>query len=132
MNEKDKEAILALFPNASASFLQMHGLAPASLVAKLRHPIPQQDAGPQPLDPHQAQEGSPTGRVHRYRVTILRRGTRLLDVDNLAGGCKPLIDALRYSGYIKDDDPGSVELVFKQLRAAKALQGTEVTIEPLP
>lgn len=132
MNEKEAQAIHDHFPHASAAFLRLNGLAPTPLAGRLRDPIPQQDAGPQPLDPHQAQEGSPAGSCRRHRVTITRCGSRLLDVDNLAGGCKPLVDALRYAGYITNDDPASVELVFRQKRAPKDLQGTEVTIEPLP
>lgn len=129
MNEADKEAILKLFPNASASFLALHGIAPVA--PRVRHPQPQQDARSQPLDYHQAQERGAVSGSRRCRVTIVRKGSKLLDVDNLAGGCKPLVDALRYAGYIVNDDPASVELLFKQIKTPKKLQGTEVLIEPL-
>lgn len=51
------------------------------------------------------------------RVTIVRHGKRLLDPDNLVGGAKPLIDAMRDLGLIVDDDPAHLELTVKQQKA---------------
>lgn len=54
----------------------------------------------------------------------------LLDEDNLAGGCKYLIDAIRRSGQIPDDDPGSIQLIIDQVQVrTKREQGTLVRIE---
>ena len=84
-------------------------------------------AGPEPLDSDQAQEGSP----RRLSVRFVRRGTRLLDCDNLAGGCKAILDALRYEGVIINDDPGSIVLAFEQVKVPKAETGTEIYITEL-
>jgi hypothetical protein len=128
-------SLKALFPNASLSFLKLHGFVDddqAPVASALCHPKPQQDAGSKPLDPDQAEKGSPAGGTGRIKVTITRRGPKLLDVDNLAGGCKPLIDALRYEGVIPNDDPGTIELAFRQFKTRREDQGTEVLIEPCP
>lgn len=65
----------------------------------------------------------------KYHLTITRYSTRTLDVDNFAGGCKPLIDQIRYAKLIPDDNPESVEIVFQQVKV-KTLkeQRTEVKI----
>jgi len=65
----------------------------------------------------------------QYHLTITRYSTRTLDVDNFAGGCKPLIDQIRYAKLIPDDNPESVEIIFKQVKV-KTLneQRTEVEI----
>lgn len=48
------------------------------------------------------------------KVWIERRGKRLLDHDNLVGGCKPLVDALERSGLIWRDNPRFVEVKYSQ------------------
>jgi len=55
---------------------------------------------------------------NRTTLCITRRAVSLLDADNFAGGCKPLIDQLRYAKLITDDDPGSVEIIFRQVKVA--------------
>ena len=50
----------------------------------------------------------------RHHVRIKSHRVRLLDVDNLYGGCKHLIDSLRLSGIIPDDDPTSITLEVTQ------------------
>ena len=67
----------------------------------------------------------------RVAVRITRRGTRLLDFDNLAGGCKPLLDQIRYQNLISDDNPASVELIFRQEKVKHPDIGTEVLIFPI-
>jgi hypothetical protein len=65
----------------------------------------------------------------KYHLTITRYSTRTLDVDNFAGGCKPLIDQIRYAKLIPDDNPESVEIIFKQAKVKKIQeQRTEVQI----
>lgn len=95
----------------------------------LCHPQPQHDAGPAPLDNDPDQAGGPASP--RYRVTITRYGAKLLDVDNGAGGCKPLLDAMRYEGLIPDDDPGSIDFVFRQQKAKNKERRTEILLERL-
>lgn len=64
-----------------------------------------------------------------YTLGITRFSTKTLDVDNLAGGCKPLIDQIRYSKLIPDDNPESVNITFSQVKVkTQAEQRTEVRI----
>ena len=81
------------------------------------------------MDSDPSKEGGSDGP--RYRVTITRYGAKLLDVDNGAGGCKPLLDAMRYEGLIPDDDPGSIDFVFRQQKVKKAHLRTEILLERL-
>jgi len=46
------------------------------------------------------------------RVTSVRK--RYLDSDNLIGGCKPILDALKKRGYIVDDSPQWVSVKYVQ------------------
>ena len=65
----------------------------------------------------------------QYTLGITRFSTKTLDVDNLAGGCKPLIDQIRYAHLIPDDNPESVNITFSQVKVkTQAEQRTEVRI----
>jgi len=101
----------------------------ADYLTRVHHSQPQHDAGPAPLDNDPDQAGGPAGP--RYRVTITRYGAKLLDVDNGAGGCKPLLDAMRYEGLIPDDDPGSIDFVFRQQKVKTKERRTEILLERL-
>lgn len=46
------------------------------------------------------------------KITSLR--TRKLDIDNLIGGCKGLVDALKKHDLIVDDSPKWIEVEYKQ------------------
>ena len=46
----------------------------------------------------------------KRNVLIIRIGARTLDKDNLYGGFKPVLDALKDSGYLVDDRPEFCEL----------------------
>lgn len=50
----------------------------------------------------------------KRKLVITRYGKRKLDYDNLCGGSKALIDALVTAGFIADDNPDAVDLVFEQ------------------
>ena len=50
----------------------------------------------------------------RHRVRIVSKRVRLCDADNLVGGCKHAIDALRIAGVIPEDDPTSISLEVSQ------------------
>ena len=64
-----------------------------------------------------------------FGLRITRISCHPLDADNLAGGCKFLIDAIRRRGLIPDDDPASVEISFRQIKAkTKAEEGTSIRI----
>ena len=114
----------ALFPRASKSFLQLHGVMAAGLPDPKPKPAPRKES----LDSDQAQK---TGQG-RTLVCVTRYGTRLLDSDNLHGGVKPLVDALRYLGRIREDDPASIELVVRQKKVPKGKTGTQILICPIP
>ena len=54
-------------------------------------------------------------RAHgKRRLTIERHARKMLDMDNMAGGCKDLIDQIKKFGLVRDDRPDLCELVFKQ------------------
>lgn len=54
----------------------------------------------------------------RRRVRITRYARRSLDADNLAAGCKQLVDALRDVRLIWDDSPAFADLEFVQAACA--------------
>lgn len=87
------------------------------------HSAPARLPDPQPKPPlRQTLVCQPPRKAERPRrvvVRITRHACRLLDADNFAGGCKPLIDQLRYAALIPDDDPASVELQFRQEKVTK-------------
>ena len=58
-------------------------------------------------------EWFPTGPEFA-KVTIVRVGRKLLDRDNLYGGAKLLIDALKLCWLIRDDDPAHIDLTVEQ------------------
>ena len=100
-----------------------------SRAPRLPHPVAQRHARPT-LDPIAQTQKPGQGRVV---VRITRCGSRLLDVDKMAGGCKPIVDQLRYAGLIPNDDPASVEIVFRQEKAAKGQEMTLIEItQPNP
>ena len=59
-------------------------------------------------------------------ITITRHSSRQLDVDNLIGGCKALVDALTTNGFIVDDSPEWVVIEYRQAPG----RGMTVEIEP--
>ena len=66
---------------------------------------------------------------NRTYVRITRYSTRPLDCDNYAGGCKPIIDQLRYAKLIKDDSPEDIEVQFKQVKIkTKTEEHTKIEI----
>lgn len=77
----------------------------------------------EPLPPGEAGGGA------RAHLRIERRACRLLDIDNFAGGCKALIDALKEARLIADDDPASLEVTFVQTRVrTRKDEGTHLTL----
>ena len=68
-------------------------------------------------------------RSKRTRIVITRYSCRPLDCDNYAGGCKPIIDQLRYAKLIRDDSPEDIEVEFKQVKVkTKTEERTEIEI----
>ena len=96
-----------------------------SSTAGIHNPKPQPPARPA-LDP--PPKGEKT-RTPRTTLIITRHAVRLLDADNYAGGCKPLIDQLRYAHLIEDDDPETIEITFRQAKCkTKAQEMTTIEI----
>jgi len=66
---------------------------------------------------------------NRTYVRITRFSTRPLDCDNYAGGCKPIIDQLRYAKLIRDDSPEDIQVQFKQVKIkTKTEEHTKIEI----
>lgn len=74
-----------------------------------------------------ARQGGPTGPGKR-RVTITRHSSRLLDVDNLVGGCKPVIDAMVKLGWLVDDSPEHVVVTYHQAKSTRKMARTEIEV----
>jgi Holliday junction resolvase RusA-like endonuclease len=69
---------------------------------------------------------------NRTRIRITRFSTKPLDCDNYAGGCKPIIDELRYAKLIQDDDPETIEVDFRQIKVkTKNEEHTEIEINEI-
>lgn len=98
------EKLKRLFPYASQAFLEANP-----------------DPGLQDSESERLQ-GSSLGKTsqgtqksfQRTRVCITAFTVRPRDQDNLAGGCKALIDVMKNVNLILDDDPYSMELTVKQ------------------
>jgi hypothetical protein len=97
---------------------------PQIVVGRISHSISQR---PTRAALDNAQLGKEKGQ-ERIVLRIVRKSPRLLDADNFAGGCKPLIDQVRYAGLIPDDSPDKVEIVFVQEKVKKGEEGTLIEI----
>lgn len=65
------------------------------------------------------------------RITSYRR--RLLDFDNLAGGCKYFLDCCKYAKLVQDDAPDKIFLEVRQVKVInKAEERTEITVDDEP
>ncbi len=83
--------------------------------------------GNAPHVPEHLQQALAQGR--RIGVFIVSYRPRLLDDDNFHGGCKPVIDSLRYAGYLNDDDRANVRVWYEQVKCKE--DRTEIYIFPL-
>ncbi len=66
-----------------------------------------------------SKKGGNTRGGPRHIVRIRSYRIKLVDVDNLYGGCKHFIDALRLCGAIPEDDPSTIDLQVTQTKVAK-------------
>lgn len=95
---------------------------------RVSNPKPKSVARKTLQNPNEGKENS----KKRSFVRITRYSCRPLDCDNYAGGCKPLIDQLRYAKLIRDDDPESVQIEFIQVKVKKKTEEhTEIEIKEL-
>lgn len=65
------------------------------------------------------------GKIH---VHIERHCAGTLDDDNLRGGCKPLLDALKKERAIFDDSPKWLHATYSQVKAKRGEGFTVITI----
>lgn len=93
-------------------------------LAGLPHPLLESDALLLPLGQDKDEGGGP----RRIVVRLERRGTKLLDVDNLYGSAKYAIDGLRAEHLIPSDNPEAIELFVTQKKVAKGETETVVQI----
>lgn len=103
----DEATIRKLFPNASASLFKAN-----KADHKPSSPKSQYHAQLQPL----AAADKEKGNSAPCKVGIISYRRRLLDIDNLYGGVKWFVDALRYERVIRDDDPQSITLHVSQVK----------------
>jgi hypothetical protein len=68
------------------------------------------------------------------RVTVRFIGYRVrpLDPDNFAGGCKALIDGLRYAHLIEGDEPWRINLETRQEKVARRTEERTIIEIELP
>ena len=110
-----------LQPDGSYARAVTHPAPPA----RLPDPKPKPPARPALGEPPKGESPRPA----RVTLCITRSACALLDADNFAGGCKPLIDQLRYAKLIDDDDPETVEILFRQEKVrTKAAEMTTIEI----
>ncbi len=109
---------LGYYQHPDGSYSRQAPAAPTNSINKLPNSISQPTARETLVAPTQRKE---KGRA-RIIVCITRRSCHVLDLDNFAGGCKPLIDQLRYAQLIPNDDPQSIELQFVQEKVKTRLE----------
>jgi hypothetical protein len=63
-----------------------------------------------------------SGMSPRHRVRIVSKRVRLCDPDNLVGGVKHLVDALRIAEIIPEDDPQAITLEVSQEKVSSYAQ----------
>jgi len=64
----------------------------------------------------------------KMRVVIRRYSSGQLDYANLVGGCKGLVDCLRYAGILVDDNPMWLEDIYEQAPAPRGEGRTEIEV----
>lgn len=113
------------FPNASQATIRRNKTGSSA-----SSPKPEQVVRHEPVA-KKAGEASHTKSIpcRVVRITSYRR--RLLDFDNLAGGCKYFLDCCKYAQLIPDDRPQDITLKVNQVKVkTEAEERTEITIEP--
>ena len=78
------------------------------------NPFIEHTSGYESVGASKREERNATGSDARHRVRIISRRVRICDPDNLVGGVKYLVDSLRSSEIIPEDDPKSITLEVSQ------------------
>lgn len=125
-------AFARMFPNASRSTFAANFGADADPKAYAPR-VP--DSKPEP-NQQKALDGVLPGEAEspkRARVCVNRFSRRLLDDDNAAAGCKPIVDCIKEAGLIVDDSRKWIDLVVDQTQVKdEAEERTEIQITWLP
>jgi hypothetical protein len=125
MTPSEYELVKRKLPVGPA-FARLNNPRPANPVQDSKPKSPVLDAAPRP-------DARKEGGATRVKVRIISYRRRLLDIDNLAGGAKFIIDALRYDGLIRDDSPDAIELSVSQVKVgSRDTEDTAVIIERIP
>jgi len=126
-----RETLLQRFPNASESFIR-NNIAINKAGGETSSAKPEQVVRVESMGKKEGKAGNTKGFSRRLvRITSYRR--RLLDFDNLTGGCKYFLDSCKYSGLIPDDRPQDIAVEVVQVKVkSKADERTEITIAPCP
>ena len=94
----------------------------------------QENLQPEQTEHHGSDASSPAlqglAGSRKVGILIVSYRSRELDHDNLSGGAKPVIDALRYAGYLNDDDQDSVKVYYRQAKCTREEEHTEIYIFP--
>lgn len=104
------------------------------MAARLPHAKPQRAQGKQVPGVAPLPAGKGAGGP-RYHLRIERWSRGVLDDDNFAGGCKALIDLLRHSGLLPDDNRKTLRTEFVQETVRKGSPrgcGTRLLLTKLP
>lgn len=70
-------------------------------------------------------------KQQRMWIEIDRYASRVADNDNLAGGAKPLMDAIRRHGLIYDDSPQWIEAHYAQHKSTRLEAHTVVRLKEI-
>lgn len=76
-----------------------------------------------------AEAGRPSFKVKgqaKLRITVYR--SRSQDKDNMYGSVKPIVDAIKKLGWIKDDDPKHLDLKVQEVKSKRVDQRTEISL----
>lgn len=106
-----EQQLLIAFPNASKSFIQANAIKTNSTI---QDSITKQNNAPtlgSSIQGKKAGLGRATGRIE-VRFTLFR--VRCLDPDNAAASTKNLLDGLRHSGLLPEDNPWTIKLQVEQ------------------
>lgn len=78
------------------------------------------------------QSGNIPKHTGHVSIAIVRHAPRTLDYDNLVGGLKPVIDAIKQLGIIADDTPAVVpHRDYRQMKVPGSQSKTVITISDL-
>lgn len=122
MTEEQLSSLRARLPRISKDCLAANAVAP-----RLSDTQPEPSHRPKPVRPHKE---SKRGQAS-LGVIITRCASRNLDRENVWGGVKCIVDALRYAGYIPDDTEDDIELFVFQKKVPRKEAGTLIEIIPL-